>query len=257
MSRKTVLFIVEGKTEKEALGSLIVKLFNEYFSKRYRIEFIIEKTDITSTPGMTPRCILEWTCINYINPFLSRSCLLPEDIAAVVQFIDMDGSFIQDEFIYESKNCIGTSYHEEYIQTKSKKDIITRNKRKKANIEYLRTIEKISLQKDPEIVEATYRCYFFSTNLDHFLYGMPNLTNTDKSLNSAKFAKVNADLNDFLELIGENGELSKFLTPYCDYERSWQHITEGLNSLQRLSNIDVLVNTIQYHPERLYASEEG
>lgn len=246
MSRqKTIIILVEGKSEREAFTNIISSLFDDYYNGLFNVEFIEEREDVTSRRGVMPRNIEEWTFKNHILPFLSKTYLTTEDIAYIIQLVDLDGVYISNECIKADVKAETVLYTEKNIKAKNKDEIIKRNERKRKNLDYLSSISTFRLKTDPsKICETPYQIFYFSTNLDHFLYGEQNLEDKKKVPYAIDFSMKVAP-NEFESLLIENGELATFSMNGKAYVDSWTHIKSGEKSLQRLSNINLLIDEIQ------------
>ena len=123
-----------------------------------------------------------------------------------------------------------------HIAVKDRIDnIVGRNTRKRQIIEYLRDTDYIVANKR----EIPYALYYFSCNIDHFLFGDPNPKQADKARNADSFGREFFSAERFKEWIANND--------YCcsrDYEQSWKLLRNRNGSLQRRSNIDLLVKRI-------------
>ena len=80
MTKKVILFLVEGPTDEEALAVIFTKVVNNH-----DIEFDVLHTDITADEGMTVKYIedrIEAEINKYLlkNPFIE-----PDDILKVIQ----------------------------------------------------------------------------------------------------------------------------------------------------------------------------
>ena len=88
----------------------------------------------------------------------------------------------------------------------------------------------------PDIKGIPYRCYFMSSNLDHALYNMQNLTKEDKEEYSNRFYELFDGREmlfiDFLKEDVVNGCPDSF-------PASWRYIKEGLHSLERHTNLHI------------------
>ena len=99
-TRKTVLFIVEGPSDKTALE----KIFKTIYKQSKNIAFKFTNGDISSDPTVTVSNV-EDRINQIIRNFLDDKKLKRSDIFQVVQIFDMDGVFIPDEAI-----ILGESY---------------------------------------------------------------------------------------------------------------------------------------------------
>lgn len=243
--RRTIIIIVEGQSEMEALSNIISVLFDDYYNGLFNVEFVITGGDVTSEKGIMPRNIENWISVQCIQKFLSKMYLEAEDIDHIIQFTDLDGAYIDDSCIVEDYKIDSVCYTEDCIRAKKKKDIIKRNERKRKNLDYLSSIEQFSIYKNTlKIADIPYQIFFFSSNLDHFLYGEQNLDD-NKKVSSAIDFSVRISPNEFESMLIEGGSLQRFAMEEKGYKESWDFAKDSKNSLQRLSNIRVLIEEIQ------------
>ena len=92
-SKKVILFIVEGITDKNSLSLILSKLLSNN-----HIKFHIVGGDVTTNKNTTiQNCI---TKVNdEINKFLSISKFKKTDILEVIHLVDTDGAYVEDEFV--------------------------------------------------------------------------------------------------------------------------------------------------------------
>ena len=160
-TRKAVLFIVEGLSDKDALE----KIFRTLYKKDRTIEFRVTDGDITSDPEITITNV-EDKIKGIVSRFLSENKLKPTDIFQVIQLFDMDGAYIDDSFIIQD-TVDDVVYSIENIRCKYRPFYIERNQHKRELMNYLLSLDKIG--------QYSYEKYFMSSNLDHALYNELNL----------------------------------------------------------------------------------
>ncbi len=220
--RKTVLFIVEGPSDKTALEKIFKKIY-----RRYRnIDFKFTNGDISSDPEVTINNV-EDKIFDVVDKFIKDKKLQKSDIYQVIQIFDIDGTFIPDTAIF-----VGETYHFVYttdgIYCKDIEKVKDRNKRKAEIINHLLSVK--------DIKAIPYEMYFMSCNLDHALYNEQNL-DIDKKQAYAdafyeRFIGQEEKFIDFLKTDVVNG------TPDSLYE-SWRYIKEDLHSVERHTNLHV------------------
>lgn len=112
--RKIVLFLVEGKSDREALQLAIPELYDE-IDEDIEVYFpIIRKEeeekggDITSTNyenkqgkhyWVHPSNIEEAIYELFLDDFFDKEKILPKDISEIIQIVDTDGAYIPDECV--------------------------------------------------------------------------------------------------------------------------------------------------------------
>lgn len=231
--RKIILFLVEGKSDKTALEFG----FQEVYETR-NVEFEWLRGDITSDEHTTKKNV-EKIIVDKIDKLLAAHMEFnAQDILKVIQIVDTDGAFIPVENVKQATNRV-TSYTEEFIYAKDKTRLVTRNIRKRNILHLLKNkeyIEKID-EKGNIKYRLNYQVFFFSRNLEHALYNMDGDYDDDKKKELA------FDFSDEYE--GKPEEFKKHLK--CiglkspgNYQKSWDYIFSGINSLHRGSNLHLI-----------------
>ena len=242
--RKVIVFLVEGPSELNALSPTLSSLYDS-IDTDYEVYFppmTEEGTehwgDLTAKYGINPRTIEK--CIEklYFVDFLKKKKLYPKDITEIIHIFDMDGAYIEDTAVTYGKNPLGldkTYYGEGKILTTDVDGIIERNLRKRENIDYLQSLRKIKIGSK----SISYSTYFFSSNLDHFLY---NDANIPEGKEKAKRAEDYA-----LKYVDEPEKFVRSIETLpgalldMTYEESWIYIRERCsNSIDRHTNINLL-----------------
>lgn len=159
-SKKVILFIVEGITDKNSLSLILSKLLSNN-----HIKFHIVGGDVTTNKNTTiQNCI---TKVNEeINKFLSISKFKKTDILEVIHLVDTDGAYVEDEFV-KLDNTDNIIYKLDCMLTNKVDLTIERNKKKASILDKLSTNSKIS--------RIPYCMYYFSCNLEHVLHNEQNL----------------------------------------------------------------------------------
>ena len=161
--RRVMLFLVEGKSEREALEILISNII-----KNELVVFQVMEGDITSDINSTPQNIKK--LINQkIEEYRAESKVKKTDILSVIHLMDIDGAYINNEKFMIENNGIekGFKYYPDGIHAQNKQKIKNRNSRKSSVMNLLSTTNQIST--------INYRAYYFCCNLDHVLYDEANL----------------------------------------------------------------------------------
>ena len=246
--RKVIIILVEGPSELKALAPTLSSLYDSV-DQSYEVFFppmtedgVEHWGDLTSKHGINSRTIEK--CIEklYFKDFLRKNKLYPKDITEIVHIFDMDGAYIEDAAIVFGENPLGidkTYYGEDTILTTDVNSIVERNQRKRENIDYLCSLEKIKIDSK----SIPYSVYFFSSNLDHFLHNDANIPEgKQKTSRADEYAlKYVDDPNAFVKSI----EAIPGALLDISYDESWRYIRErGPNSLRRHTNINVLFRTL-------------
>ncbi len=222
MTKKLILFLVEGITDKISFGII----FSEIFSDK-NIEFQIIHGDITSDYSISHQNIKE-KIKKQIDKFLEKEHFKKSDIKKIFHIVDTDGAFISDDKIEKHSKKI-TIYKENKIMTNNVRQIKNRNEKK------CRILRK--LYKSNQIYGIPYKIYFLSCNLEHVLHNSANIKNYDKKTSLAeKFEdEYSENITDFLKFIN-----SKSIAVDKNYIKSWKYIAKNNNSLKRNCNIHLI-----------------
>lgn len=219
MAKKYVLVIVEVTSDKAALEILFTR-----FCCPKGTETIVTHGDITSDEKVSESNIINKVC-QHIKDFLYESKLKKSDILQLIHIIDTDGAFIPDSRITQDDLADGFVYSDTMIMARDISNVVSRNNRKRANVEKLLCTHTIwGIQ---------YSVYYMSCDLDHALYNKRGSDDLTKERDAHAFAKkFRDDIPGFVKFITE----SDFSV--CDgYKESWNYIKQGENSLQRHTNL--------------------
>lgn len=222
MTKKIILFLVEGPTDEDALAAIFTKLINEH-----DLEFDVLHTDITADEGMTVKYIEE-RIENEIKNYLQKNLFIKaEDILKVIQIIDTDGAFVPTSLVKQSEKG-KTEYFDTYIEAKDKNRLVRRNISKR-NIVY-------SLYNSETVAGFPYEIYYFSRNLEHVLHDKAaNLTDEEKEDLAFDIAdQYHEHPEKFLEYLYDDG-----FHVSGTYKETWDFIMEGDHSLNRYCNVAV------------------
>ena len=252
--KKIVLFLVEGNTDINVLSGPIQSLFEKYSSPEspFIVEFCTYREsksnggDITSSIGVTPDNIEGIISKNFIEPFMQKNQhYYLKDICEIVQVVDIDGVFVPDENIVQNDDIDSRPvYTSSQILAKDRQSIIERNERKRANLNRLVNMDKICISKNggKNTKTINYSVYYFSCNMDHCIHGEANCSTPEKVKNSDAFMRKYDTEDAFCNYL-------ESLSVCCDdmnYQESWDYIMkEGISSLERRTNLNVLINRIK------------
>jgi len=220
--KKTVLFIVEGPSDKAALE----KIFRKIYRNSKNIDFRFTGGDISSDEKTNTDNVCD-KINDVVNEYLKSSKLIRSDIFQIVQIFDMDGAYIPEAFIKKGVSEKFT-YSLTSISCKHIERVKIRNERKMKLMDYLLGIDFIK--------SIPYEMYFMSCNLDHVLYNEQNLDPMQKQAYADEFYECFMDKEklfiDFLET-----DLSNNVP--TDHKASWKFIKQGLHSLERHTNLHI------------------
>ena len=214
--KKVILFIVEGPSDRAALGPIM----EEYFNSE-DIKFLIVHGDITIK--------------NYItkdNAIIKVNEQIKEKLK-IIHLIDTDGVYISDDKVMqkegENSNKSKVLYYEDHIEAENVNGIRNRNAKKSEVLFKLRTTKNID--------GIQYRVYYNSCNLEHVLYDeLKDFTDDEKLEKSDDFAEQYEGKSDeFIQFISDES-----VAVEGSYKETWEYIEKDLNSLNRHSNMNLI-----------------
>lgn len=220
-TKKVVIFIVEGGTDRLALKNIMKKIYSQK-----EIHFEVTSGDITSEEATTITNV-EDQIYKYVETCMRWGKFKKSDIWSIVQIFDTDGAYIPDKFI-ECGDTEGFLYTTTNITAKNIVDVQVRNSRKRELMNHLKSVTYIN--------NIPYKGYYFSCDLDHALYRKQNLTTEEKE-NYAdafhlKFLDKEKHFIEFLKTDVTNGVPDSYI-------QSWGYICEGTRSLERHTNLHI------------------
>ena len=229
--RKVILFLVEGNSDKTALGVILGRLFTTP-------EIIVEVVgnDITAMTGVQPENILSITGGIVENFVANNKGYGLKDISMIIQLTDTDGAYVPEKAVMEDRSQDDHFYTPTAILTPEPDNVISRNKQKAKNINKLYPKSKLG--------SAKYRLYYMSCNLDHVLYDKQN--NKNKGYDAEEFWQRYADdLDGFVDFIS-NSDFSVTCEGAEDrYKESWKFIKKDLHSLERHTNFGLCLEELK------------
>lgn len=123
-TKKVILFIVEGITDKTALGSVLDAILSNE-----KIHFAITEGDITTKDDVDASNV-----VRRINEIIKvtqeRYHFRASDLLEVVHLIDTDGAFIPETAIVDNPAATRIQYSLQDIQTSDVQKIAERNRKK-------------------------------------------------------------------------------------------------------------------------------
>lgn len=230
MTKKVILVLVEGPTDKDALALIFSKLLKER-----DIEFDVLHTDITAKEEMTKKYIVN-EIEKEVNAYLKRNPFIKkEDILKVVQLIDTDGSFIPSEQVFQSESG-KTEYSETCIWAKNRDRLIRRNISKRGIVYYLSHMSQLPMG-------FPYEIYYFSRNLEHVLHNISeDLSDDEKEELAYEVAiRYKERPEEFLNFL-KDGDISVS----GSYEETWTFIMKNGHSLERYCNLLVFFDLLLF-----------
>ena len=218
-TKKVILFIVEGITDKTALGAVLDAILSNE-----KIHFAITEGDITTKDDVNASNVIRR--INEIVKFTQeRYHFKASDLLEIVHLIDTDGAFIPNTAVINNAEATHIQYTLQNIQTDDIEKIVERNQKKLGLVKLLRS--KTEINKKP------YKMFYFSRNQEHVLHNeAKELTTSEKNALADQFDDLYGDAPEaFLEFIK-----SKDFAVSGDYAETWKFIEDGIHSLERWSN---------------------
>ena len=219
MARKKIVFvIVEGKSDEEALGLALTKIFD-----KQKVHVHIMHGDITTSDKVTPDTVVA-KLGNEIRAYAEANHFTEKDFQEIIHVVDTDGAYIPEDRIIEDISASGVIYSPTEIRAKSKSAIEKRNQQKKGNINKLISCKRIW--------KVPYRIFYMSCNLDHVLYDKMNTSDKEKEENSYRFAVQYRDrVQEFKAFFSDS-----VFSVVTGYKESWTFVKQDLHSLERHTN---------------------
>ena len=220
-TKKVVIFIVEGNSDKKALEKIFQKIY-----KHKNIVFKFTDGDITSDETMNIYTVCD-VIYDKVSEYMKDKKLQPKHVWQIVHIFDTDGTYIPDSAIVKGDSNKYV-YSPMEISCKNIQSVIERNRRKSKLMNFL--------LEQKEIKGIPYIGYFMSSNLDHALYDEQNLADDLKGEYAdafyTEFVEREELFVDFLKDEVVNGVPDGF-------PASWRYIKEGLHSLERHTNLHI------------------
>lgn len=230
-NKKLVIVIVEGPTDE-----IVLSVGLDKYLKNNVVKFIVYKGDITSDGRVSPFNIRS-KIVSLIKNYLKLNHFKTSDLDRVIHVVDIDGTFVDKSHVYYTNHYSRIAYNKDGIYTSSVGNIIKRNEHKKANISNLISYDYISINKH----RIDYDIYYNCLNLEHVFVDKRNVSDGAKKDFALETAlKIDSNQDMFYTKV-------KSAYPLVDlnYFQSWDYLKVELNSLQRSSNLLILLNKLQ------------
>ncbi|WP_296877149.1 hypothetical protein [Thomasclavelia sp.] len=236
MTKKIILFIVEGLSDKDALEPILAELVDTT-----KIMFEVLRCDLTTNNSdvWLRNLNMKERVARIVKNFLEQNHgIKKKHIEKIIFLTDMDGCYIDEKYIYYCKDDREFRYEDDGIYTDRVTTAIKRNQMKSRNLNIVNSTR--------EIYNLPFEIYYFSCNLDHVLHDERNLKQSLKEDYAFDFADKYEDKEDeFIDFIND-----KSLYLSLNYKDSWQLIKVNKNSLLRYTNLNVFfINNIEYMKE--------
>lgn len=254
MMKKYILFIVEGKHDKEEINAILQTPYFESFQNSYVPCFLLPNVgnsrnstqysgeaggDITADKK-TDASKIQGRLNELVNDFRKHGMGYPvahQDIARIVQITDADGAFVPPECVVPSSEP-KAKYRAGTIETANVDGIRGRNKKKSEVLRKLTSVKQIS--------NIPYSIYFVSCNMDHVLFDDRNMTPYRKRLFSEDFqTQIENNPKIIFDTVLKSG-----IGTNKDYDSSWLEIQQNKNSLRRSTNLNLLLMELSHELEK-------
>lgn len=221
--KKVIVFIVEGRSDEAALGSIM----KEFFSN-HEVQFIVVHGDITLKDYVSVDTIRN-KINDQVDKIKNRYRYQYSDFLKIIHIVDTDGVYIPESDI-QQEDVEKVTYYIDHIAAKNPEAIRKRNKIKGDILFKLRKTGKIHKT-------IPYKVYFNSCNLEHVLYGeLRNFTDEEKEEHSDAFAEeYEGKVDQFIAFISD---LSVAVSG--SYQKTWDYIEKERNSINRYTNMNLI-----------------
>lgn len=200
---------------------------NQIFDKD-KVHVHIMHGDITTRKGVRSDNIVA-KIGDEVRKYANSNHYTSRHFKQIIHIVDMDGAYLPKENVILDLEHDKISYESDGIHTPDQQGIIERNKQKTDNLYRLRGTG--------QIWQVPYRVYYMSCNLDHVLHNKRNSTDDEKETDAYAFAKkYKNDVEGFVNFIC-NSDFSVNV----DYKESWAYIEDGLNSINRYTNLCICI----------------
>lgn len=237
-SKKIVLFIVEGVTDRNSFALVLSKIIE----KDKIVRFKVIHGDMTAENGVNASNILK-KITDYIKDFIASDMYKKSDILNVIHLVDTDGTYINDDLVLQKdmqknndgiKNNHSIEYNTQNIYAKNIENIKKRNKQKSQILSKLAATNTV-------YSNLSYVVYFFSSNLEHVIHNRQSVCAEEKR----KYAEIFED-----RFITSPGSFIEFMNSSefaltGGYKDTWEFIKKDTNSLKRYTNFNLYLNTIK------------
>lgn len=226
--KKVILFIVEGPSDRAALGPIM----EEYFNSE-DIKFLIVHGDITIKNYITKdNAIIKVNeqIKEKLKELKKKYNYSKTDYIKIIHLIDTDGVYISDDKVMqkegENSNKSKVLYYEDHIEAENVNGIRNRNAKKSEVLFKLRTTKNID--------GIQYRVYYNSCNLEHVLYDeLKDFTDDEKADMADDFAEeYEGKVEDFIEFISQEDLIAP-----GTFKQTWRFIEKEKHSLERFTNM--------------------
>lgn len=229
MTKKVVLVLVEGEAEETVLTEYLEELFDEQ-----EVFIDVQNGDILTDWHRDKN--IKNAVGDVIKAYLKKTKFKASDLKWVFQITDSDGAYIPNDCI-RIDSAYELFYTDDAIlvgNEQKRLHIEQRNEQKSKNMNILSTTSYFNLNR----VKIPYNLYYFSTNLDHVLWGERNELSHEKTRKAEQFIE-NLEM-PFEQFLWTYSAIPHHDVSQQSYKESWHILSEEVNSLKRLTNVTLL-----------------
>lgn len=239
MTRKIVLFVVEGPTDAD----LLLPVFNAMLTRHdvrdqeFHCDMLTapnHRTEFHRRNGFYPSKTNPLDTVRrLVVDYLDRNGYPPKYLECVLQVCDLDGAFIPDDHVRDDPALPHITYLPDAIVTPSPDALIKDHRLKQGSTSALVSSDYLKLKRNQRV---PYRLFYCSRNLEHAFCGLDGtLSDRDKRIHAARIAARYANDPQAFRLL--LADLAAMHGNPRDWGQSWRYALEGLHSLQRGSNL--------------------
>lgn len=234
MAKKVILFVVEGPSDETAFALPFTRVFD-----RHLVTFDVTHCDIT-TKYANKRADRYGSELNVkervrdqIIEHIKGKPYEWDDMQRIVHIVDTDGAFISDEKVVPSLDA-RLLYFEDHVEASDKEGICKRNYRKRHALAQLCCVSELKVRSKA----VPYAVYYLSRNMEHVLHGRgDDVSDEEKKRLSHEFRRrFQNDPEGFRSFLSTSAFAVK-----GDYAESWRYVREGIHSLERCSNLHLVL----------------
>ncbi len=239
--RGVILFLVEGPSDETALVQPFTSLYGSDARRTSKVKSEAFYCDVTTVHLFRGNASfkIERRIQDTIRGFIlqrieSRHAYTWNDLVQIIHIVDLDGAFIPDERVLQG-SCAGIRYGEDCILTPNVASVLRRNHEKSACLKELIACSALTYRRKP----VPYGVYFVSRNLEHALYGLGrDCTDKEKEQLSMAFSEQCRRRPELFARLLQSKEVK---VPGDNLRSTWTYAEEGLHSLERGSNLHLLI----------------
>lgn len=165
MTKKVLLFLVEGLSDKDALEPILSELVDNT-----KIHFEVLRYDLSADNSTQMQSSnMKQRITKVVKSFLENNHgIKKSNIEKVIFLTDTDGCYIDENSVYYSSTDQNFRYEDDGIYTDRPQNVIHRNRMKVRNLD--------TINSTAEVFNLPIEVYYFSCNLDHVLHEERNLS---------------------------------------------------------------------------------